>query len=429
MNRRPLLLALLAFSLLILGLAARNGAVIALVLPLCVYLAFAVWFNPGSPKLSAERWLSAEGIFPDYPVDVRLSVRNVGEGIEELALQDVLPAGLEVAAGETEAYLPLPPGQEMLLEYTLRGGRGDYRFHQVQAIARESFGLFETHLDVPAAHRLLIRPRPARLPALRIRPSQTRGFAGPIPSRQGGSGTDFFLVREYQPGDPLRRVNWKIAAHGNHDLFTNVYEQQRVADVGIILDAREQSYGDLPDHPLFERSVQAVASLAEGFLADGNRVGLLVYGAGMESAFPGVGKVQRQRILHVLARAHTGRNFALDTLRYLPTRFFPPHSQIVLISPLVQADVETLIGLCALGYSVLVISPNIVRFEAKEAPTNGRANQALRLALAERALLAQKARRAGVLVIDWDSSLPIQQVARRYSALYAAAQRNAEAAR
>ncbi len=426
MSGRTLLLAFLAFGLLIIGLGSLNGAVIALALPLCLYLAASVYFNPGAPRVSAERILSTEGIFPDTPVNVRLVVRNEGSSVEEMDIKDVIPEGLEVLDGDTEVFITLAAGEETELDYTVRGARGDYRFSGVKVTVREAFGLFESTITAQAAHRLIVRPRPARLKPMRIRPPQTRGFAGPIPSRQGGHGTDFFVVREYQPGDPIKRINWKVAAHGGSELYTNVYEQERVADVGIILDAREQSYGDLPNHPLFERAVQAAASLAEGFLMDGNRVGVLVYGGGIESAFPGVGKVQRQRILQVLARARTGRNFALESLRYLPTRFFPPHSQVLLVSPLIQADVEILLGLRALGYAVLVISPDIIHYDAGEVEPDSRSSYALRLALAERTLMLQKVRRAGVQVIDWNTETPIEDLARRYSVLRLAANRVAE---
>jgi uncharacterized protein (DUF58 family) len=426
MSGRAFLLILLVVLLVLIGLGTITGGVIALALPLCVYLAAGIFFNPAAPKLSADRTLSTTSIFPGTPVIVKVSVRNNGAAIEEIHITDNVPEGLEVTDGVTEMFTSLASGEEVSLEYTTLAGRGDHRFTNLQVVVREGFGLFEHKLTLPAAHRLTVRPQPTRLKSIRIRPPQTRGFAGPIPSRQGGVGVDFFLVREYQPGDPQRRVNWKVAAHGGNELYTNIYEQERVADVGIILDSREQCYGDLANHPLFERAVQATASLAEGFLNEGNRVGLLVYGGGIDSAFPGVGKVQRMRILQVLARAHTGRNYALETLRYLPTRFFPPRSQVVLISPLVHADIEILIGLRSQAYSVLVISPDIVRYNAGTVDAETRDHRALRLALAERALMLQKFRRAGVQVIDWDVNLPFENLAHRYAVMRLAANQYAE---
>jgi len=428
MSGRGFFLALVIFTLLLIGLATLNGGVIALALPLVLYFTAAIYYRPTVPRLSAQRFLSTDRIFPDTPVTISLIIRNEGPSLEEIHIEDALPHGLELLQGNTELYTSLDSGQEVTLEYTVRGKRGDYRFSGFRATYREGAGLFEATSPVQASHRLIVRPRPARLKPMRIRPPQTRGFAGPIPARQGGAGVDFFTVREYQSGDQQRRINWKVAARSEADLYTNVYEQERVADVGIILDAREQSYGDLPDHPLFEKVVQATASICEGYLNDGNRVGLLVYGGGIESAFPGVGKTQRQRILQVLARARPGRNFALETLRYLPTRFFPPRSQIILVSPLLQADVDVLISLRALGYAVLVISPNLLLFDAAQ-ENKAPDPLALRLALAERALLLQKVRRAGVQVIDWNTEVPIEQISRRYSVRSLAVNPTVEASR
>jgi uncharacterized protein (DUF58 family) len=426
MNGRGFLLLLVIFTLLLIGLGSVNGGVIALAIPLCLYLAAAVFFSPIRPEVTAARELSAERIFPGITVTVRLTIRNEGATAEEIHVEDILPEGMEVIEGQTTIFTSLEAGEEITLEYIVQANRGDYRFTDTDITIREGFGLFEKKFRIPSAHRLTVRPRPTRMKPMRVRPPQTRGFAGPIPSRQGGSGVDFFVVREYQPGDPQRHVNWKLAAHGSSELYTNIYEQERVADVGIILDAREQAFGDMANHPLFELSIQAAASLAEGYLNDGNRVGLLVYGGGIETAFPGVGKVQRQRILQALGRARTGRNFALETLRYLPTRSFPPRSQVILVSPLIQADAPILISLSALGYAVMVISPDIIRYDAGPIQPESRGSYALRLAHAERALLLQKIRRAGVQVIDWNVELPFETLARRHSVLRMAANRLAE---
>ena len=277
--------------------------------------------------------------------------------------------------------------------------------------------IFVNRAEISHLASLVVQPRPTPMKTIPIRPPQTRGFAGPIPSRQGGVGDSFFAVRDYHPGDPQHRINWKIAARGSAELFTNVYEQERVADVGIILDARQQSFGDVENSPLFELTVQATASLAESYLNDGNRVGLLVYGGGIERAFPGVGKVQRHRILNVLARAKTARNYALETLHYLPTRFFPSRSQVILVSPLLPNDAEILINFRSRGYAVMVLSPDLNRFEAGKVEPNSKQDFALKISRAERMLLLQRIRRAGVQVIDWDVNVPLEQIVRQTRSL------------
>jgi uncharacterized protein (DUF58 family) len=216
-------------------------------------------------------------------------------------------------------------------------------------------------------------------------------------------------VREYQLGDPLRSVNWRVTARHEDSLFANEFEQERIADIGIILDARQQTEVQNSSGILFEFSVRATAALADVFLRDGNRVGLLVYGRGMDRTFPGTGKVQRERIMRALARARTGSNMALENLEYLPTRFFPAKSEVILVSPLAQSDLAVLTRLRALGYSVLVVSPDPVNFEALTLGHDKIIDLAFRLARIERVLLLRNLQRMGIQVIDWQVDQPINR--------------------
>ena len=417
MTSRFYLLVSLAFGLLLAGLALRVSTLVLLVLPLLVYLAAAVLNRPETPQLSASRSLDRIQVTPQAAVETILTVRNQGAPIEELRIHAPFPHGLALSAGLTSQSTSLQAEMEAQLSCVLSGPRGEYIFGEIHALAMETFGLFEESVSFPARASLVVHPTPLRLKPLPIRPPQTRGFAGPIPSRQGGTGVDFFLVREYQPGDPLRQINWKVSARSENELYTTIYEQQRIADVGIILDSRLQCEIHNGDDSLFEHSVRAAGALAEIFIQDGNRVGLLVYGGGLSIAFPGMGKIQRERILQVLARAETGFSYALDKLDNLPTRFFPPRSQLVLVSPLSADDIPVLCFLRARGYSVLVISPNPVRFEAPDQPTTSAEELALHCAQAERDLMINTLRRSGLQVVDWDVRQPLETLVRAALAL------------
>ena len=231
--------------------------------------------------------------------------------------------------------------------------------------AGDRFGLFRRQASVSAPAELFVLPQPRPLKRVAIRPLRTRGYAGPVPARVGGSGIDFFGVREYQLGDPRRWINWRVSARHPRSLFSNEFEQERIADVGLILDARSRSDVMIGEQSLFEQGIQAAASLAEAFLSDGNRVGLLIYGRVLDWTFPGYGKVQRERILRALARARTGESQVFDNLSYLPTRFFPAQSQVVLVSPLWPDDLAMLIRLRARGYQVLVVRPDLIELESQ----------------------------------------------------------------
>lgn len=422
------LVSLVAYAIFIVGLATRSGKVLALVIPFLLFLGAALWYRPAVPKIRTARKLSEVCISPGKEVTVTLLLENEGEALEEILVEDLLPRDLQVVEGKNQVLAPLPHGARLELVYRVRGRRGNYRFNQVRLTVTDALALFKRTLIVEAFGQIFIKPEVLHLRSIAIRPLRTHLYTGPIPSRRGGAGVNFFEVRQYSIGDPLRRVNWKATARHGDTLYSNQFEQERVADVGLILDARAQtdllprgvSAGER-DGPngdqgsalsLFDYSVQAAASLSDVFLRDGHRVGLLIYGRGQQATFPGYGKTQRERILRALAQARTGDNMALESLVYLPTRFFPPKSQILLVSPIHSVDTPVLVALLAHGYQVLVVSPDPISYELQYLQPSPENELALRLAEIERTLMIRKLQRYGVRVINWPIHQPLERALR-----------------
>lgn len=404
---RRLLLSLLSGGLLLWGLLTLNGSLLALAIPLIAYLGMTLVNTPAELRLSAIRTVSADRVSQGTPVTVRLTVRNEGERLEEVLVEERLPPRLEHVAGRTQALVSLPPGGTLTLEYTVRAARGLFDLAPVLATARDPFGLLlrQAALDLPG--RFLVMPTAPRLRQLSIRPRRTLAYAGPVPARQGGTGVDFFGVREYQSGDPLRWINWKAIARHPTGFFTNEFEQERITDVGLILDARRRSDRRRADgERLFEHAVSATAALAQMFLSQGNRVGLLVYGRFPEWTFPGYGKVQQERIMRALAQAETGESMVFERLENLPARFFPARSQLVIVSPLCADDLPTLVRLRAHGYHLLAISPDPVSFEVSGLKPLPEMALAARIARIERTILLRRLLEAGIQALDWRVEWP-----------------------
>lgn len=406
---RLVLLGGAIYALFLLGLGFRDGRLLALALPLVVYLGAAAYWAPGEVRLAARRSFSSDRAQAGTVVEVDVEVRNEGAPLEEVVLRDRLPAGVEPVGDPPLAITSLASGEEGHLRYSVRVRRGSPSFQEIEVRAGSSFGLARRRALLPATGRILVLPQVDRLRRVSIRPLRTRGYAGPVPARLGGSGVDFFGVREYQAGDPRHWINWRASARHPRSLFTNEYEQERLADVGLILDARQRSDVRLGDAWLFEHAVRAAASLASTFLDDGNRVGLLIYGRSLDWTFPGYGKVQRERILRVLSGAQTGDSQVFDRLDYLPARFFPSGSQIVLVSPLHSDDLAALVRLRARGYQLLVLRPDPVALEAGALGEWPDVALAARLVAVERALLRRRLLQAGIAVVDWQVQDPLDR--------------------
>ena len=419
---RFLLLGSLIYMLFLAAIATLNSGPLALALPLVLYLGAALLNPPPEVNLKIERLIEHEVVQPKTESKIRLVITNEGPDLEEVLVQDVLPRGLELVDGSLVALAMLPHGESIEMSYTVRAPRGSYEWESILVTAGDHLGVLRRQVRRPLPGHLVYLPETLHVRKIAIRPARTHGHSGPIPSRKAGSGVDFFGLREYQIGDQRRWINWRASARYDEHLMVNQFEQERIADVGIILDARQQADIVLQNgDSIFEYSVKATGAVSQAFLNDGHRVGLVIYGFGMERIFPGYGKVQYQRIARALGQARTGHNFALESLRYLPTRFFPPASQVVMITPLQSADLVAFTRLRATGYEVIVISPDPVNFEARALGIHG--GLAWRLAKLERALLLHKLQRMGVRVIDWDVTSPLEPPLRKAFSRVAAIRR------
>jgi uncharacterized protein (DUF58 family) len=417
---RVALLGALGYGLLLVGLATRTGGILALALIFVIYLAAGLLFEPQPLNFQAVRTITPDRVTPGDPICIHLSITNLGAGLEKVLLEDPLPSGLSVIDGTNSALTAFPTGDVIEIKYTAQAGRGIFAFPGLKASASDYLGIFHRHTSALAPGRVQVLPQASQLKRFPIRPRHTRVYSGLIPARQGGSGVEFFGVRLYQPGDPLRRINWRATSRHPDSLFSNDYEQERVADVGLILDARLRTNVYLqPDsqasnNSLFEYQVAATAALAEALLRDGNRVGLLVYGAFLDWTYPGYGKTQRERIFQTLSRARVGESSVFSNLQYLPRRVFPTRSQIILISPLVVEDLPILIRLRANGFQVMVVSADPVAYEKTAPITKQSPNElAFRLAALERSILISNLTHAGVQVLDWNVSIPFDQAVKQ----------------
>lgn len=401
--RRSFVLSLIIFGLLTASLVGRRGDLLALAFPFVVYLVASLLLSPPALQVHADRRISQERVSPGQPVDITLTLTNQSQtNIAELLVTEELPGNLELQQGALTHLLRLPAGAKTTWTYRVAGLRGAYPERAVHITAPDPFGLSQKIQNLPAPGTLLVTPRVLSLKSIIIRPRRTRVYSGLIPARLGGSGTDFYGVRDYQEGDPPRWINWRASARNASLLYSNEFEQERVADVGIVLDGRNRANLVVKKRSLFEESVTAAASLADAFLAQGNRVGLLLYGRYLSWTVPGYGKLQREQLLRAMALAQPGDSQIFADLDHIPTRLFPMNSQIVLVSPLLNGDLDILTKLRARGYPVIVVSPDPVAFELRQLaaePANALAGRLLQL---ERAYLLQRLKRVGIQVVDWD---------------------------
>lgn len=120
-------------------------------------------------------------------------------------------------------------------------------------------------------------------------------------SRRMGLSVDFAEHRPYQPGDDLRRIDWRV--FGRTDRFyMKTYEADTNTDVVFVLDASASM--DFGSGPLtkFDYGRFLVACLAWLSQRQGDRVGLLTLGRDLVDIVPPSTR-HLQLLLHTLGRA------------------------------------------------------------------------------------------------------------------------------
>ena len=408
--KNVILLSAIAYSLILTGVALLNPILVAIAFPFVIYLLGGLFFPPQKMDLTFERSLSTVRAMPGTPVKITVRVTNTGRGLDSVLVKDILSPNLKLEKGSPQHVISLKAGQSFSWEYTVTGLRGHYPFTSIEAETWGGLGLIHVKQCFPTHGQLLILPVVLNLKKVSIRPRKTRVYSGEIPARSGGLGVDFFGVRQYQRGDSPNWINWRASARQISSLYSNEFEQERVSDVGIILDGRERSNLISANKSIFEYSVQAAATLSNAFIQQGDRVSLLHYGKYLQWTFPGYGKYQRERILRALTEVAPGQSLVFAYLQFIPTQIFPPKSQIVLISPLTGDDPEVLLKIRARGYRVLVISPDPVAFEKSTLEDTNETAMATRILAVERQLLLQKLLQGGIRVVNWDVNLPFDHV-------------------
>ena len=386
------------------ALVTVDGSLLVVALPLLLYLIVAA-LSARDVDVSVSRSIDARHAGPGDPVTVTVRLQNQGEALPELHITDRVPTGLTVIDGNPVRCYSIARGETLEYSYRVRGSRGSYSFADV-AIEHAGYCAmrpYRTRLPVDGA--LIVLPDHRALSHVPIAPRRTLVYAGTNPARIGGEGTEFFDVAEHRRRAPVRRVNWKLTARYEDRVFVNEYQQERVADVAVVLDCRQRAYADAPG--LFEAAASATASVATALVDAGNRVGYLSYGMSLDWVAPGFGRVQRMRVLTRIASARPGTSHAFESFTSLPARLFPAGSQLIIVTPLTTTDVPGLRQLTSLGHAILVASPDPTPQIAgtDDDPAGRNANRLLR---AERSALIARITHAAIPVVSWTIAEPFE---------------------
>jgi uncharacterized protein (DUF58 family) len=185
------------------------------------------------------------------------------------------------------SYVPHHAAAEQRVEQ-LFPLRGHVLIDGFELSTRFPFGFFRRRRRLRARDvDIIVYPKPEVISdELHLLPM----YAGRIPSMRRGAGHDLFSLRDYQPQDDLRYIDWKATARSQR-LTVREFTSEDERRITMVLDTR------LPEGPTkeletrFERGVVQVASLLKHFIDERADVRLVLgddvgpFGSGQEHLY------------------------------------------------------------------------------------------------------------------------------------------------
>jgi uncharacterized protein (DUF58 family) len=401
----------------VVGTLLGNAAVLLSAVVGCAYAAYGYAMPDPETDVSVARWVETASPAAGTSVGVSLTVTNEGEAaIPDLRIRDSVPEGLEVTAGETALATSLEPGKTADLSYEVEATTGTHHFGETELVAENVAGTARFDESVTLDTRIVCDHTTDAVPLS----DQTTPYRGRVPADVGGSGTEFYATREYQPGDPTNRIDWNRYA-STREPTTIEFREHRAAEVLVVLDADSPAAdvrrSTTADPATLGRS--AGSEIVTELLAANNEVGAArvdrfdttAFGrrASVDYVRPLADDLQSTRIERLFAvrmddlgsvlRGEqsgdpdaTGRTvrFKRDALDRL-VGTIRAETQVIVLTPLLDdGQVDTIVRLLAAGHDVTVAMPDVL----PDTPGG-------RIDGLDRAARIARVRRRGAIVLPW----------------------------
>ena len=211
--------------------------------------------------------------------------------------------------------------------------RGTYRLGPADVRVTDPFGLFTAERRLVHENSIVIYPPITIMRDVAV-PAGSLVGASRSSLRTHQVTTDASGLREFRPGDPLKRIHWLSSAR-HRTLLAKEFDLEPTASLWIALDLHADVQTGYGDESTEEYGVKVVSSLAYQLVRDNKSVGFLAEGR------DGRYLIEPQRGLRQLWRI-------LESLAIVQARGTRPFSEVLTNSA------PVLVG----GVSVVAISPS-----------------------------------------------------------------------
>ena len=133
-------------------------------------------------------------------------------------------------------------------------------------------------IHLTASDLIALRPRCQSL-RLPMRQPAASALAGAYRSRFRGRGVDFLESRNYQPGDDIRNMDWRVTARTGR-AHTKVFQEERERPVLVALDAGPSLFFGTRKRLKSVAAAELAAVIAWAAIRRGDRIGGFLFAPG-----------------------------------------------------------------------------------------------------------------------------------------------------
>jgi uncharacterized protein (DUF58 family) len=181
-------------------------------------------------------------------------------------------------------------------------------------------------------------------------------FAGEYRSGFRGPGIEFEEVREYQPGDDIRSIDWNVTARSGRP-FVKLFAEEREMSVMILLDRSPSLARAAPRDARSRVAAETCALLIYAAMRSNDRVGLLTFTDAVERyVAPAKGSRHAQRLVGELLRPPRGQGTDLAAALNHVERVHRQSSILFVVSDFLAADFSLPLAAAARRHDVVAVS-------------------------------------------------------------------------
>lgn len=182
--------------------------------------------------------------------------------------------------------------------------RGVYHLGPWKLLLADPLGIFQLCFEYQDVMEVVVFPQIAFLPFDLFMNKDQSGDVSRLNRIQLAETVFAYSVRNYQPGDALRRIHWRTSARRG-ELFVKSFEPEAIQKVWLVMDLNINAHllnGARIDENTLEYMAMVTASVARDLLQRNIKVGLLAGGENLTIVRPSNNPMQHFTILEAIAR-------------------------------------------------------------------------------------------------------------------------------